>query len=186
MTRTGVTAQDLYNIVTLSDPRFSPDGKWLAFVRTEMSRQINDYQSAIWLAPTDGSRPRPFTSGDKRDTEPRWSPDSRWLAFVSNRGDEKAKAQIYLIPTDGGEARKLTKMENGAGEPAWSPDGKRIAFTSRLNAKEMAAEADPEPETPLDPDEIKRRDEEKERKEKDEADPRVVRRFAYHTECIET
>jgi dipeptidyl aminopeptidase/acylaminoacyl peptidase len=179
MTRTGVTAQDLYNIVTLSDPRFSPDGKWLAFVRTEMSRQINDYQSAIWLAPTDGSRPRQFTSGDKRDTEPRWSPDGRWLAFVSNRGDEKAKAQIYLIPTDGGEARKLTKMENGAGEPAWSPDAKCIAFTSRVNAEEMAAEADPEPETPLDPDEIKRRNEEKEKKEKDKADPRLINRFAY-------
>jgi dipeptidyl aminopeptidase/acylaminoacyl peptidase len=179
MTQTCMTAQDLYNIVTLSDPRFGPDGKWLAFVRTEMSQQINDYQSAIWLAPTDGSRPRQFTSGDKRDAEPRWSSDGRWLAFVSNRGADKAKAQIYLIPTDGGEARKLTKMENGAGEPAWSPDGKCIAFTSRLNAEEMAAEADPEPETPLTPDEIKRRNEEKEKKEKDKADPRLIARFAY-------
>jgi dipeptidyl aminopeptidase/acylaminoacyl peptidase len=179
MTRTCVTAQDLYNIVALSDPRFSPDSQWLAFVRTEISRQINDYRSSIWLAPADGGRPRQFTSGDKRDTEPRWSPDGRWLAFVSNRGEEKAKAQIYLIPTDGGEARKLTKMENGAGEPAWSPDGKCIAFISRLNAEEMAAEADPEPETPLDPDEIKRRKEEKEKKEKDKADPRLISRFAY-------
>ena len=177
-----ITAQDLFKIVTVSDPRFSPDGKWLAYVRTEIDRESNDYKSAIWLVPANGSRPRPFTAGDRRDSAPRWSPDGRWLAFVSNRGDEKAKPQIYLISTDGGEARRLTRMENGAGEPAWSPDGGRIAFTARLNAEEMAAEDGPESEIPLDPDEIKRRAEEKEKREKEKVDPRVINRFAYRAE----
>jgi dipeptidyl aminopeptidase/acylaminoacyl peptidase len=184
MTQPYVTAQDLYNLVSLSDPRFSPDGKWLAYVRTGIDRETNGYKSAIWLAPVHGAdagggTPRQFTSGDKRDSAPCWSHDGRWLAFVSDRGDEKAKPQIYLIPTGGGEARRLTKTENGAGEPAWSPDGKSIAFTSRLNAEEMAREGEPEPDLPLDPEERKRRAEEKERQEKEKADPRVVKRFAY-------
>jgi dipeptidyl aminopeptidase/acylaminoacyl peptidase len=181
-----ITAEDLYKVIALSEPRFSPDGKRLAYVRTEMDRESNGYRSAIWLVSVDGGRPRQFTSGEKRDSAPRWSPDGRWLAFVSNRGDEKAKPQIYLIPTDGGEARRLTKMENGAGEPEWSPDGKRIAFTSRLNAEEMAHEQaageESKVEPPLDPDEIRRRAEEKERKEKAKADPRVVNRFIYRAE----
>jgi dipeptidyl aminopeptidase/acylaminoacyl peptidase len=177
-----IVAQDLYQIVTVSDPRFSPDGKWLACVRTEVDREGNDYKSAIWLVPVDGGHPRPFTAGDRRDSAPRWSPDGRWLAFVSNRGGEKAKPQIYLIPTDGGEARRLTKMENGAGEPAWSPDGRCLAFTAPLSAEERAAEDAPEFETPLDPDEIKRRGEEKEKKEKEKADPRLISRFAYRAE----
>jgi dipeptidyl aminopeptidase/acylaminoacyl peptidase len=177
-----LTAEDLYKIVTLSDPRFSPDGKWLAFIRTVMARAKNDYRSAIWLVPTAGGRPRQFTSGDKRDSAPRWSSDGRWLAFVSNRGGEKAKAQIYLLPTDGGEARRLTTMENGAGDPAWSPDGKRIAFTSRVNLEERTAEDGPEPDLPLDPDEVEGREREKERKEKKKTDPRVISRFAYRAE----
>jgi Tol biopolymer transport system component len=182
MTESHITAQDLYKIVSLSDPRFSPDGKWLAYVRTEMDRESNSYKSAIWLAPTDGGRPRQFTNGDKKDNTPRWSPDGRWLVFVSNRGDDKAKAQLYLIPTDGGEARPLTRMENGASEPVWSLDGKRLAFISRLNAEEMATEDESEPEPSSDPDEAKRRAEEKEKKEKEKADPRVIDSFAYRAE----
>jgi dipeptidyl aminopeptidase/acylaminoacyl peptidase len=177
-----IVAQDLHRIVKASDPRFSPDGKWLAYVQTEVDRERNGYREAIWLVPVEGGHPRPFTAGDRHDSNPRWSPDGRWLAFVSDRGDEKAKPQIYLIPTDGGEARRLTKMENGAGEPAWSPDGARLAFTARVNAEERAAEDDLEFEIPLDPDEIKRRAEEKEKKEKEKADPRLISRFAYRAE----
>jgi dipeptidyl aminopeptidase/acylaminoacyl peptidase len=69
-------------------------------------------------------------------------------------------------------------MENGAGEPTWSPDGKQLAFISRANAEELAAEDEPQPDTPPDPDEAKRRAEEKEKAEKEKVDPRVVNRFA--------
>jgi dipeptidyl aminopeptidase/acylaminoacyl peptidase len=177
-----LTAQDLYSIVSLSEPQFKPDGRWLAYERTEMDEESNSYSSAIWLAPLGGGPPRQFTSGQKRDRFPRWSPTHpasgrSWLAFVSNRGGEDAKEQIYLMPTDGGEARQLTHMENGAKEPAWSPvpagaDRWRIAFTSRLNAREMAAE---DAGQALDP-------EEKKEKEEEQADPRVIDRFAYRAE----
>jgi len=177
-----LTARDLYQIVSLSEPRFSPDGRWLAYVRVEMDEATNSYKSAIWLAPTGGGRPRQFTTGNKRDSAPRWSPDGRWLAFVSNRGDKKAKAHVYVMPTDGGEAWRLVKMENGAGEPAWSPDGKQMAFTSRLNAEEIEAEDGPEKEDPRDTDEIERRALEKEQADKKKVDPRVIRRFAYRAE----
>ena len=182
MTNAYLTSKDLYKIATLSDPRFSPDGKHVAYVRTQPDQESNGYKSAIWLAPVDGGQPRQFTNGVKRDSAPRWSPDGRWLAFVSTRGGEKAKPQIYIIPTDGGEARQLTRMENGAGEPAWSPDGRSLAFTSRVNAEEMKAEDEGEPEGTLEPEEMERLAAEKERKEKEKADPRVIRRFAYRAE----
>ena len=179
MSREYLESKDLYQIATLSDPRFSPDGRWLAYVRTQPDQGSNEYKSAIWLVPAGGGQSRQFTNGVKRDSAPRWSPDGRWLAFVSTRGGEKAKPQIYLIPTDGGEARQITKMKNGAGEPTWSPDGKILAFTSRVNAEEMAADDEGEPEQPLDPDELERLAAEKEKREEEKADPRVIRRFAY-------
>ena len=173
---------DLLKIATLSDPSFSPDGRWLAYVRTQPDLQINGYKSAIWLAPVGGGRLRQFTSGTRRDTAPRWSPDGHWLAFVSTRGGDKAKPQIYLIPTDGGEARPLTKVENGAGEPAWSPDGRYLVFTSRVSEEEMVAEDEGEADPPPDPEETERRAKEKKRQEEAKADPRVIRRFAYRAE----
>ena len=191
-----LTAQDLYKIATVSDPRFSPDGQWLAYVRTEADRENNGYRSAIWLAPIAGGRSRQFTSGDKRDSAPRWSPDGRWLAFVSNRGrtngTETTKPQLYLIPTDGGEARRLTETEHGASEPVWSPDGRHLVFVSRVNAEEMAVEdavgpavgptVGPADELAEGPEERQRRIEDKEKRERERADPRVINRFAYRAE----
>jgi dipeptidyl aminopeptidase/acylaminoacyl peptidase len=171
-----VTAQDLYRVVTLSDPQFSPDGQWIAHVRTWINQARNEYQSAIWLAPAGDGRPRQFTSGERRDSSPRWSPDGRWLAFTSNRAGEKKKPQLYVMPTDGGEALQLTDLENGVGAPAWAPDGRRIAFTSRVNAKEMAAEQEPEAGAG------QQHDEEDKDGEKDTPDPRVIERFAYRAE----
>ena len=177
-----LTSEDLLKIATLSEPRFSPDGQWLAYVRTQPDLQSNGYKSAIWLAAAEGGRTRQFTSGTKRDSGPRWSPEGRWLAFVSTRGGEKAKPQIYLIPTDGGEAHQLTEMDNGAGEPAWSPDGRYLAFTSRVSEQEMVAEAEGEPDLLLDPEALERRAEERDKREKEKTDPRVIRRFAYRAE----
>jgi dipeptidyl aminopeptidase/acylaminoacyl peptidase len=177
-----ITAEDLYRVVTLSDPRSSPDGGRVAYVRTEMDREHNGYKSAIWLVSIDSGRMRQFTSGEKRDHSPRWSPDGHWLAFVSNRGDEAAKAQIYIMATDGGEAWPVTHMGNGTADPTWSPDGRRLAFTSRLNAQEMAAEQEGGPDRDLDPEEKRRRVEEKKKKEEERTDPRVVDRFPYRAE----
>ena len=122
--------EDVYELVNAGDPRISPDGSRVAFVVTAIDRESNEYRGAIWVAPLDGSaEPRPFTSGERRDTSPRWSPDGNWLAFVSNRGgDEKTPMNLYVIPAEGGEARRLTDQKESVDEIAWSPDSKRIAF----------------------------------------------------------
>ncbi len=177
-----ITPEDFYDIVSVEDPQVSPDGAWIAYVRFSVDRVEDKYRRAIWLAPTDGGPPKPFTSGPKQDYAPRWSPDGKTLAFVSTRAGDKP--QIYLIPSDGGEARQLTNAPQGAQDPAWSPDGEYIAFTSRANAEEREQE-DANPETgdgtepPQDAFEAKQRREAEEHQEKERFDPRVVRRQPY-------
>lgn len=177
-----IKPEDFNDIVSVEDPQISPDGHWIAFVRVDVDRVENIYRRAIWLAPTDGGPPRPFTSGPKHDSAPRWSPDGKHLAFVSSRSGDKS--QIFLIATDGGEARRLTDLPHGTANPAWSPDGKSIAFTSRVNAEEREQEDNPAQDegdsgAPRDAFELKQRSEAEKHREKQRFDPRVIHRQPY-------
>jgi dipeptidyl aminopeptidase/acylaminoacyl peptidase len=131
--RRRMVPEDLYKIVTISDPQISPDGEMIAYVQSSVDPETKEYHSTIWVAKTSGGAPVPFTRGKKKDRQPRWSPDGNWLAFVSDRDGDP---QIYLISRHGGEAQPLTQMKYGAANPVWSPDGKKIAFTSAVGKEE--------------------------------------------------
>ncbi|HVM17776.1 MAG TPA: hypothetical protein VM290_09370, partial [Gaiellaceae bacterium] len=135
----GMTPEDVFELTGVGDPRLSPDGSLVAYVRWWIDPDDRDYRSAIYVVPVDGSAPpRRFTSGEKRDASPRWSPDGSRLAFVSTR--ERDAAQLYVIPAAGGEAVRLTDLKEAVQEPAWSPDGTRLAFSARVRHEDYEEE----------------------------------------------
>ncbi|GBC97856.1 Tricorn protease [bacterium HR17] len=101
-------------------PRFSPDGKWIAF----NSNREGNYD--IYLMPTVGGKPRRLTFHSADDILGDWSPDGRWIVFSSNR--ERRFAQLYLLEVATGYVRRLTDDETHLHSPAFSPDGRFIVF----------------------------------------------------------
>src|SRR5262249_37645012 len=83
-----------------STPRWSPDGKQIAFD----SRAGG--QADIYVMSANGQSQRRLTSDPADHLAPSWSRDGRWVYFGSNRGGEQ---QIWKIPADGGEAVPVTK-----------------------------------------------------------------------------
>jgi acylaminoacyl-peptidase len=108
---------------------------------------FDGYRRALWLVPTDGSKPaRQLTLGARHDRHPRFSPDGRTLAFLSDRGqliddgpepsrrratvDPQDGWQVHLLPLEGGEARTLTSFLRGVDAFEWSPDGTRLVVVT--------------------------------------------------------
>ncbi|MDX2075784.1 MAG: S9 family peptidase [bacterium] len=174
-TKHPMQVDDLYNIITVEDPRISPNGEWVAYVRVTVDKEDNGYKRNIWVSPIKGGTPRQVTRSGK-DFQPRWSPDGTQLAFVSARN---GSPQIYVMMTMmGGEARPLTSQPNGATSPEWSPDGAYMAFLSAMNEEERANEG-VEETPPQDKHEGKARKERKDAAESKKSDPLLVTKIPY-------
>jgi dipeptidyl aminopeptidase/acylaminoacyl peptidase len=95
-----------------SQPRWSPDGRTLAFVRGGEAKQ----PSQIWLLPMDGGEAAPLTKLAKGASSPAWSPDGTRLAFLSETNPALDTADAKEPPNE--PARIVTRpvfRENGKG-----------------------------------------------------------------------
>lgn len=108
-------ARDVY-------PRFSPDGKWIAF-SSDRNGNLD-----IFIIPSMGGTVKQLTSHSADDTVLNWTPDGRSILFSSNRGEDFLP-KLYTVSVDGG-------MPVSAGvdmglQGSYSPDGKKLAYNQR-------------------------------------------------------
>jgi imidazolonepropionase-like amidohydrolase/Tol biopolymer transport system component len=113
-------------------PRYSPDGKRIAFTS---DRGGGDN---IWVMNRDGSQPSQVSKEDFRLlNSPAWSPDGQYIAarkhFTAQRS--LGSGEIWLYHVSGGGGLQLTKKPNDqkdVGEPSFSPDGRYVYFSQDL------------------------------------------------------
>ncbi|MFN8588700.1 MAG: amidohydrolase family protein [Candidatus Eisenbacteria bacterium] len=110
-------------------PRFSPDGKRIAFTS---DRAGGDN---IWIVNADGSAPKQVTRETYRLlNSPTWTPDGQYIAarkhFTSTRS--AGAGEIWLYHWTGGDGTQMTKRrteQKDEGEPAFSRDGKYLYWS---------------------------------------------------------
>jgi len=99
-------------------PRFSPDGRQIAYVSTEA-----DGKGDIWVMGVDGREPRRLTlRSDAFDYFPSWSPDGTRIVFCSNLKDkyaDKGEWGLYLFNLDSGRVERLFDSPGRDVFPDW-------------------------------------------------------------------
>lgn len=124
-----LSLEDVFNIEYAEDPRISPDGRSVVYVRKSMDRMTDRVGGALWIVGTDGGRHRPLETSFDSVSSPRWSPDGERVAWFGKREDE---TQIWVRWMETGQTTPLTRLTARPEAMSWSPDGRWIAFTLRV------------------------------------------------------
>jgi tricorn protease len=103
-------------------PRFSPDGRWIAFSSNRYGN--ND----VFVVPAAGGAPKRLTFHTGNDEVVGWTRDSQRVLFRAAHGDGAFPnvATLYEVPASGGQEQPLPVDWGYYG--SFSPDGKQLAF----------------------------------------------------------
>ena len=136
-----------FNDKSSGNPKWSPDGNWIAFTSNRKENKNN-----LYLLSLRGGEAEPLTDVKTGVSNFEWSPDGKWIAFAmtdakteDEEKNDKAKndfrwvdenlkmSRLYVIPVQKDasgkrESRKLTTENYNVGNFNWSPDGTRIVF----------------------------------------------------------
>jgi dipeptidyl aminopeptidase/acylaminoacyl peptidase len=138
--QSGVVRQFTYSAKSESSPRWSADGKQLAFLSNRAEEQ-----QQIYLMRVSGGEGVAVTKGKRSVKSFEWSPDGKQIAFLApeakNDAEEKKekdkddahvadkedkRTRLWLLDVASGATRALTKPDWEVSQVAWLPGGDRL------------------------------------------------------------
>jgi tricorn protease len=128
------------------NPRFSPDGKLIAFLRGNTEVRVFDVEKKLEKLVATGLFDHPPFSAERPFG---WSPDSRWIAFFSTV--EKQFNNVHVVNVETGQVKQVSFLANvNANTVSWSPDGTFLTYVSNQRTENsQVARIDLLPRTPL-------------------------------------
>jgi dipeptidyl aminopeptidase/acylaminoacyl peptidase len=148
---TGETRQLTSGTALDTSPKWSPDGKQIAFMSTRNEKP------QLYVIPVDGGEALQLTKLKQGvGSGPVWSPDGQHIAFTAVPIEEARDfskpyrvtrtvyrfnemeylddvvQSIYVVPTAGGDVRRVTQDNCLNVSPHWSPDGKKLLYLASM------------------------------------------------------
>ena len=134
--------QYTFNLKSSISPKFSPDGKKIAFLSSRSGK------NQIWVMNTLGGEAKKLTDEKKGIRSIKWSPDGKKISFLKNDNDteeeKKSKenktdvilvdknfkySHIYTYNFDEDSVFQITNGDFSVNNFDYSPDGKKIIFS---------------------------------------------------------
>lgn len=108
-----------------SHPRWSPDGKRIAFTRLMNKKTQASFE--LFVMNADGTDLQRLTDNKVSDSYASWSPDGKRIVFTSG---QSGRYEVHVIDLETLAVTQFTGIESeqGAGVPDWSPDGTQIVY----------------------------------------------------------
>jgi Tol biopolymer transport system component len=125
-------------------PRWSPDGKWIAFQRGEPPLRFD-----VFMVPSDGGTLHQITRENSVINGFSWLPDTTGVLYSSSRGHTMpylSTAGLWSIPLRDGDPRQVTSGETSYVHPDVSQDGAIVAARMRLQPDIWKFPADGRPD----------------------------------------
>jgi dipeptidyl aminopeptidase/acylaminoacyl peptidase len=121
-------AKDMVTLDRLSDPRVSPDGRFVLYSRRVADYDANKAKSELWLIDLSGKTPAAPRMLDASTgggvSSARWGADGHSIYFLSSRS---GSMQVWRADVAATGASQVTKLPFDVGGFKTSPDGKTLA-----------------------------------------------------------